>query len=245
MIETDNYWIVDKKFTFKPHFDDLIDEYMHLIEQCNELIFSDYYDIGNKHYKTSNFNQIITLPNSLTHLTFGGNFNQIITLPNSLTHLTFGYDFNQIITLPNSLTHLTFGIKFNQIITLPNTLTHLTFGMCFKQSMNLSNIEYLKLDCNNTHLIENLPNSLVELELNYNLNLELNNLPSNLKKIVIQSQSKFNKELNNLPNSIEEIILNVSYNKQIKNIPQNFKKITCCEDYPFIDDFENYEISHY
>ena len=97
--------------------------------------------------------------------------------------------------------------------------------------ITLPNIEYLKLNCDNVHLIENLPNSLVELELAMHFNLELNNLPSNLKKIIICSKSQFNRELNNLSNSIEEIILNNSYNKQIKNIPQNLKKITCYKKY--------------
>ena len=95
------------------------------------------------------------------------------------------------------------------------------------------------------HLVENLPNSLVELELNQIFNLELDNLPSNLKKIIICPYGDFNKKLNNLPNSIEEIILNKSYNKQIKNIPQNLKKITCLKNYPFINDFENYDITYH
>ena len=71
MIEETNYWIVDKKFIFKCHFNDLIDEYMYLIEQCDELAFLNYNDVESKHYNSSIFNQIITLPNSLTHLVFG------------------------------------------------------------------------------------------------------------------------------------------------------------------------------
>ena len=62
-------------------------------------------------YKKSDpnkFNQELTkdsIPNSVTHLTFGRDFNQQIDiLPNSITHLTFGNDFNQTINnLPNKM----------------------------------------------------------------------------------------------------------------------------------------------
>ena len=43
----------------------------------------------------------MSIPNSVTHLTFGDDFNQDIkngAIPNSVTHLTFGYHFNQDIT---------------------------------------------------------------------------------------------------------------------------------------------------
>jgi hypothetical protein len=72
------------------------------------IIFEEIY-----YYLCSEFNQHIsqdTLPNSLTHLTFGGDFNKPVNkdnLPASLTHLSFGEDFNQPIdTLPENLTHL-------------------------------------------------------------------------------------------------------------------------------------------
>ena len=94
----------------------------------------------NKWYynKLSNIDtNIIPLPNSVTHLTFGNSFYQDIqnAIPNSVTHLTFGYWFNQYIknAIPNSVTHLTFGFAFNQNIkgNIPNSVTHLTFGYCF------------------------------------------------------------------------------------------------------------------
>jgi hypothetical protein len=43
-------------------------------------------------------------------------FNKSVnSLPNTITHLTFGYSFNQKVdNLPKDLTHLTFGRRFNQ-----------------------------------------------------------------------------------------------------------------------------------
>jgi hypothetical protein len=35
MIETDDYWIIDEQFIFKPHFDLSIDVYKNIISQYN------------------------------------------------------------------------------------------------------------------------------------------------------------------------------------------------------------------
>ena len=45
MIETEDYWIYEDKFIFKPHFDISIDIYEDIICNYNELIFSDYNDL--------------------------------------------------------------------------------------------------------------------------------------------------------------------------------------------------------
>ena len=107
-----------------------------MITQENFHILSKY---NIKNITLNFFEQSITLPNNLTHLTFKeySEFNQPITLPNDLTHLTFGRHFNQSITLPNSLTHLTFGHYFNQPIILPNNLKRIIFGNDFNQKVNL------------------------------------------------------------------------------------------------------------
>ena len=60
----------------------------------------------------------------IKHLTFIGSFKCVkyfsydTSIPNSVTHLTFGFDFNKKIKdcIPNSVTHLTFGWSFNQEI---------------------------------------------------------------------------------------------------------------------------------
>ncbi len=58
-----------------------------------------------------------------------------------------GIDFNKI------------DEKFSKIIF--SDLTHLTFGTLSEQCVDLTdNIEFLHINRNNIHLIENLPNSL-------------------------------------------------------------------------------------
>ena len=49
-----------------------------------------------------------------------------------------------------------------------------------------------------------------ELVLGCKFNLELNNLPSSIKKIKIRNE-KYDKKLNNLPNSIETLEISSRY----------------------------------
>ena len=78
----------------------------------------------------------------------------------------------------------------------------------------------MEINSNNLNLIENLPNSLNELILEYNFNLPLNDLP----------------------NSIKFLKLPIKYNKSISNIPINLRTLLCDPDYKFIDNFSNYNI---
>ena len=69
-METKDYWIYKNKIFFKPNFNDKLDNYLDIITNYNEIIFSNYdnYNISiktnNKHfykyhknYESSNFNQ--------------------------------------------------------------------------------------------------------------------------------------------------------------------------------------------
>ena len=122
-----NYWIHENKIFFKPEFNDKLDNYINIISEYTELIFSDYDDFNitiktnniynidyyNNH-KGSIFNQPITIPQNITHLIFGNCFNQQVIIPQNITHLTFGCDFNQPVIIPQNVTYLTFGYRFNQ-----------------------------------------------------------------------------------------------------------------------------------
>src|SRR3990167_974182 len=152
---------------------------------------------------------------NVTHLTFGYLFNKQVIIPQNVTHLTFGLDFNQPVTIPQNVTHLIFGHDFNQQVTIPQNVTHLTFGENFNQQVNLPNIKYIKLDCNNIDIIENLPNSVEEIEFDYNFGLELQNLPNSVKKISFKNCINYNKELNCLPEFVEYLELNKYYNKKV------------------------------
>jgi hypothetical protein len=118
-------------------------------------------------------------------------------------------------------------------------------GYKFNEKLDISpNIKSIILDCNNQYIINNLPDSIEELELGYNFNLELNNLPSSIKKIIFNNKN-YNKPLNNLPKGIELLKLPYNYNIPIINIPQELKKIFCSKNYEFIDDFTNFKLETY
>ena len=188
------------------------------------------------------------LPHSLTVIIFGDCFNQNVSnLPPFLIHLIFGAYFNQDVSnLPPNLIHITFGFYFNQDISkLPHTLTHLNIGCMFRQQSSIPpNVKYLKLDCDNPYIIDSLPNHVIELEINRNFSLEMNNLPTSIKKIVINKKSHYNTDLNCLPDFVEELHLNSYYRKRILNIPSNLKKLKCDKYYPYKDDFAMIDIEN-
>jgi len=104
------------------------------------------------------------------------------------------------------------------------------------------NIKYLKLDCNNQYIIDNLHNGIEKIVLDFKFNLELNDLPISIKKIIFNNDN-YDKELNNLPNSIEYIEL--PYNYKYQNISKKLKQIKCYENYKYINDFVNYRVITY
>ena len=188
-----------QQLTFGTWFNQPLENSLEKLINLQQLIFCCY------------FNQV--LANSLEKLinlrvlTFGSEFNQ--SLGNSLDklinlqQLTFSWCFNQ--PLANSLDKLI-------------NLQQLTLGHEFKQKLEIPfNIRILNLNCNNQYIIDNLPNSIEELELGIYFNLKLDDLPSSMRIIRIENE-KYDRELNNLPKFLKKIILPTEYIKEIKNI---------------------------
>ena len=100
-------------------------------------------------------------------------------------------------------------------------------------------IKYLKLNCNNPHVMAQLSSNIEELVLGRQFNLELNDLPTSIKKIIFIEQSNYNKELNCLPKFVEQIQLPENYNKEIKNLPNKLKTIICAGNYKYINNLNN------
>jgi len=73
-------------------------------------------------------------------------------------------------------------------------------------------------------IIDYLPHGIEELILKCNFDLELNNLPNSIEKIVFKNND-YNKKLNCLPDSIEIIELPNQYDLKIDKLPKNLKKI--------------------
>jgi hypothetical protein len=125
-------------------------------------------------------------------------------------------------------------------------LQQLSLGYRFNQQFDIPlNIKILYLNCNNRYIIDYLSNNIEELYFGKNFDLELNDLPSSIKKIIFNKQSIYNKPLNNLPKSIELLELSPEYNIQIINIPTQLKKIICSKNYRFINDFSNFKLETY
>jgi hypothetical protein len=151
-----------------------------------------------------------------------------------LKKLTFGNEFNQQVegklSKLTQLEELAFGDKFNrsimQTLVQLNKLKYLELGCNFNQPIELPpNIKILKLNCNNIHLVENLSNSIEELNFGYDFNLELNNLPSSIKIIRFDKSSHYNEKLNCLPKSLEILELSTNYSLELSNISPNCKII--------------------
>ncbi len=66
------------------------------------------------------------------------------------------------------------------------------------------------------------------------------NLPSSIKKIIFNKESKYDKKLNCLPYGLDIFQLSDKYNFQIQNIPKGLKKVICSKNYPFSDNFNDF-----
>jgi hypothetical protein len=136
------------------------------------------------------------IPSFVTHLTFGYYFNQPINdcIPSSVTHLSFGWFFDQSINncIPSSVTHLTFGGRFNQSINncIPSSVTYLTFGWHFNQPINDCIpffVTHLIFGYNFNQSINNcIPPSVTHLSFGYNFNQQIKEIPTSVKKIIIE-----------------------------------------------------------
>lgn len=71
--------------------------------------------------------------------------------------------------------------------------------------------------------INNLPDSLLFLMLDYDFNKPLDNLPNKLKILCCKYCVKFSHSLDFLPESLEYIAIPPNFNKSFNNLPQNIK----------------------
>jgi hypothetical protein len=177
-------------------------------------------------YQYSEFNQLVnSLPNTLTHLTFGWGFKRSVNqLPTNLTHLTFGVMFNKSVDkLPTNLTHLTFGVYFNKSVNnLPENLTHLIFGSMFNLPVEFlpKNLTHINFGCSFIQIVNLLPKTIKEIGFGAHSEIK-NNIPENIEYINIKffdEQSGYNA-IENLPLYVKEIrIKDVSKLHYLKKI---------------------------
>ncbi len=222
--------MIDEYLIFKPQFNGSLDKYKDSLNKCTHLIFSNY-DDWKLCIKTDNQRNKIYSTQFV-----GSKFGNVI---GSIFFLIKTCWFIKPIELNQKLTHFTMGERFNQPIQLNQNLTQLLVGYNFNQPIELTNkIKYLCLCSNSCNLIDNLPNGVEELKLEYYFNSPMNDLPTSIKTITFNCD-EYAHELNCLPISVEYLKLNESYDKKISNIPKGLKKIGCSKNYKFINDFSN------
>ena len=80
-----------------------------------------------------------------------------------------------------------------------------------------------KLKINNIDLeMNNLPTNLYFLEISGTYTKNIDNLPSSLKILILQD---YNKNLDNLPSSLETLVILCKYSLPIKNLPFGLKNL--------------------
>lgn len=142
----------------------------------------------------------ITLPDVVTHLTFGNNFNQPLNhfkFPKCLSQFYTGYYFHQ------SLNHIEF----------PSTLHTLRFGDYY-----CAPLDHFKF-----------PPNLKSLYLGYSMTKSLDHVTFSDKITYIYFGTNFNEPLTNtlLPDSLETMVFNSEYNQILYNfkVPKNLSTI--------------------
>jgi len=177
------------------------------------------------------FNQYLNnLPLNLEYLCLGYNFNKPIDkLPQGLKYLdlsvkNFSYNINN---LPNGLKVFRFSAYENHKCTfnfLPEQLESLYVSSnvivkldCLPHGLKYLDVRINDFDDKNAdiHLISNLPNTIEELYIYCNVNLDT--LPNSIKVLFIDEICS--QPLNFLPNGIEELTLCRQKNINFANFP--------------------------
>lgn len=162
-----------------------------------------------------NFNHPVDhLPDSVMSIQFGDRFNtEIKKFPARMTKLKFGKDFNQKIeNLPSETKFLEFGDNFNQELELPESVCMVQFGKEYNKPIKggtlhrvwcgddfnqpidtLSgclSLKYVKFGHGFQQSIDDLPDSVVELELSRHYSGAVSKLPKKLMELRIPSKYK-------------------------------------------------------
>ncbi len=187
------------------------------------------------------------MPQTLKYLSLGNRFNQPVNnLPESLLYLYLylSNGFNQPVNnLPANLTYLYMNFGINcydwNLDNLPSNLKYLDIQDVERYNENNINLNKKY----NKNLIENLPNSIEELIVNADVSLD--NLPNSIKILCLQYNSTQSFDL--LPNSIELLSLNSQKNFNFNNLPKSINNLTLylCDDYNLDDIKSLYNLKYF
>ena len=236
-----HYKIEGNKISFYRDFIEPLDDYLYLIQQCEEVWF------------VNTFNQSINnLPDNIKKITIENTTydKPINKLPDNLEAFTFHtefYDFpnNKLFDFPKTLKHLgwyCFGCT-NLKITIdmfPKTLLSLTLGIEFENSdlYYFSNLKELTIDiCDFNQSLDNLPNTIEKLTIiSDTFDLPLDNLPNLLKELHFHSNSysetsTYEYSFDTLPISLEKLTLPANYKGNLDNLPQGLKYLEIKDEF--------------
>ncbi len=176
------------------------------------------------------------LPQNLEYLDIGFNYNKPLDkLPQELKylHLSVKKFSHHINNLPNGLKVLDFSVceKHNCTFNfLPEQLEslHISSKTIVKLDYLPTGLKYLDIRINDfgnknadTYLISNLPNTVEELLVYCNVNLDT--LPNSIKSLYINDFCQ--QSLDFLPNGIEELTLFRQKNVNFANLPKTIKNL--------------------
>lgn len=216
-----------KKILFGYYFNKSVDKLPNSIEW---LFFGHTFNI-----------HILKYPANLKYLTFGYCFNQKISqLPPNLERIVFGCNFNQSIDmLPDSITHLSlffdctinyrFGIK--EVLRPSAGKSHYSkFAQKIKKlPLNLINLFVQTINIDKLFSLTKLTHLQI-----YNYSSSLLNLPKTLKQLIIENNNNNDNIIyDELPNDIKILVVNFNkcFSKVIKNLPNNLKTIILKDNY--------------
>jgi hypothetical protein len=133
---------------------------------------------------------------------------------NNITYIKLGEDFNQHIDNQQ----ISFSFEKKEFTNRKNKF------WLIKYSYLPNSLTRLELGFDFDQPINNLPNSLNHLLFSFgsHFNQQINYLPSNLKYLVFNAQSFFNQPINYLPNNLRYLILGNAFNQRINNLHFKF-----------------------
>ena len=175
----------------------------------------------------ADFNLVMQVPPSVTHLYFGNRCGRAIThLPPTVTSLSYDGDWD-ITNFPPHLTNLTFGYSTRRILPeFPLSLTHLNCAVRALPALSqLANLEVLQITGDvGSYSIPDLPLSLKILDINTNSTypIRFQSLPPALK--VFRTTTAI-PPIDNLPPLLTELELGDTFNQPVDNLPSSLTRI--------------------
>lgn len=216
----------------------LIIEITYVNEKTKNIMIENQIDYDNIKYLNFgdhlDINRLPKLPNELKCLIICNNNIDILPeLPYNLEELfCINNHINELPNLPKCLRRLHCeNNKLIEIPELPDSLTELNINSNKVSVIPNLGSKLEKLFCKRNMIksvSETFPDSIIELDLSFNLIEEINNFPESSEHIRINNNSDLCKLPNKLPINLKKFDLNNTKIKSLPLIPSKLIYINCC-----------------